>query len=337
MGQYLGIDFHRRRSVIVRMNDAGEVLCWERIDNDPVEIARVVCDGEAGVPVAIEATYGWYWIVDLLLDLGLEVHLAHPSAIVTYERRRVKNDLADATVLADLLRMGRLPEAWVAPPELRQFRELVRLRHKLVEARASLKTQTHSVLAKQGILPEVGLWTGKGSVFLDDLELDDGFDQRVEITRRLIDTHTTEINQLEPLIVERAGTYPAFGAVKTIDGIGDVLGAVFVAEIGDISRFDSPDRLTSWVGLTPRHRESDTTVSRGAITKQGSRLVRWAAIEAVTASHCHPHLKAFRKRLEARRPANVAKVAAARKLIGCVYWAMRDGEVRSLTKHAEAA
>ncbi len=264
----------------------------------------------------------------------MEVHLAHRSAIVTYERRRTKNDLADATVLADLVRMGRLPEAWVAPPQLRQFRELVRFRHKLVEQRASLKTQCHSVLAKQGVLPEVGLWSGKGSVLLDDLVLDDGFAQRVEITRRLIDTHTVEINQLEPVVVERAEVYPAFEAVKTIDGIGDVLGAIFVAEIGDIGCFYSPDRLASWVGLTPRDRESDTTVSRGAITKQGSRLVRWAAIEAVTASHCHPHLRAMRQRIETRRPANVA---AARKLVGWIYWAIRDGEVPSLTKYAEAA
>ncbi len=82
--------------------------------------------------------------------------------------------------------------------------------------------------------------------------------------------------------------------------MGPVLGAVFVAEVGDVHRFASADRLTCWAGLTPRHRESDTTVRRGPITKQGSRLVRWATIEAVSRQRGGTFLQADYRRYAAK-------------------------------------
>ncbi len=93
-----------------------------------------------------------------------------------------------------------------------------------------------------------------------------------------------------------------------------MLAAVFVAEIGDITRFPGPAQLASWAGLTPRHHESDTTVHRGRITKQGSRLVRWAAVEAVQRLPGHTRLGQTRDRVAARRGRNIGVVAAARQL-----------------------
>ena len=87
----------------------------------------------------------------MLEEAGAEVHLAHPLGVQAYSYRRVKNDERDAADLADLLRMGRLPEAWIAPPEIRELREISRYRHQLVKARTSLKDQVHGVLAKLGI------------------------------------------------------------------------------------------------------------------------------------------------------------------------------------------
>jgi transposase len=107
----------------------------------------------------LEATWGWYWAADLLKEAGFRVHLAHPLGVKGFQSRRVKNDDRDATLLADLLRMGSLPEAWVAPPELRELRELVRYRHKLCELRSGLKSQIHAVLGKEGVIPQlVELW-----------------------------------------------------------------------------------------------------------------------------------------------------------------------------------
>jgi hypothetical protein len=95
-----------------------------------------------------------------------------------------------------------------------------------------------------------------------------------------------------------------------IDGVRPVLAGVFVAEIGDVHRFARPEQLCSWAGLTPRHRDSDTKVHRGRITKQGNHLVRWAAVEAVQRLRGPPGR--IRARLADTRGANIAKVAAAR-------------------------
>ena len=132
--QYVGIDFHRRRSVIVRMSAMGERLAVTRVANDPLEISAAMQGAGVAPEVVIEATYGWYWVVDLLQELGATVHLANPKAL-NWGERRVKNDVIDATDLADMLRLNRLPEAWIAPPAWRELRELVRYRAKLVKLR----------------------------------------------------------------------------------------------------------------------------------------------------------------------------------------------------------
>jgi transposase len=136
--QYVGIDLHRRRSVIVRLDQAGNVVGTVRVDNDPVEFALAMAEAGEGPEVALEATYGYYWAADLLKDNGANVHLVHPLGL-HWDSRRVKNDIKDATELAKRLWRDDLPEAWVAPPEVRELRELVRYRAKLVALRTSAK------------------------------------------------------------------------------------------------------------------------------------------------------------------------------------------------------
>ena len=109
--------------------------------------------------------------------------------------------------------------------------------------------------------------------------------------------------------------------------------AIIVAEIGEVTRFSSAAQLCSWAGLTPRHRESDTKVTRGRVTKQGSRLLRWALIEAIQHAPTGSLPGAVKQRIIARRgnkAKNIAKVAAARRLLTLVYYGMRDGQVRCL-------
>jgi transposase len=122
--------------------------------------------------------------------------------------------------------------------------------------------------------------------------------------------------------------------VQALPGIGPILGGIFVVEIGDVTRFGGPTQLTSWAGLTPKHHESDTTVHRGRITKQGSRLVRWAAVEAVQHAGKHTRIGAHRDRVAQRRGRNIGVVAAARELVECIYYALRDGTVKRLTSAA---
>src|SRR3954469_374105 len=195
--QIVGIDLHRRRTVIVRMTEAGEQLGCVRIDNDPLALAVEVAKAGEHPDVVLEATYGWYWAVDVLQELGATVHLAHPSGLNWGQRRR-KDDERDATDLVDMLRLGRLPEAWVAPPAARELRELVRYRAKLVALRSGLKAQVHAVLAKEGVhVPMSDLFGVAGRALLDNCDLGRAYATRVESLRDLIELFDHEIAMLE--------------------------------------------------------------------------------------------------------------------------------------------
>jgi transposase len=328
--QYVGIDFHRRRSVIVRKNSAGEKLSATRVANEPLAIAAVLAEAGPNPEVVIEATYGWYWIVDWLQAQGATVHLANPSGL-NWGTRRVKNDERDAIDLIDMLRLGRLPEAWIAPPPVRELRELVRYRAKLVALRSGLKAQVHAVMAKEGVLPSVVDVFGRaGTAQLDSLQLADAYATRVTSLGNLINAYDVEVAALEAQIRGRLHGHRGYRAIQAINGIGPTMAAILVAEIGDVHRFRSAPALCSWAGLTPKHRESDTTVQRGGVTKQGSRLVRWAVIEGTVRYHGGGKLAADYHKIAERRGKNKATVAIARKVLTLVYYGLRDGEIRCL-------
>ena len=227
--------------------------------------------------------------------------------------------------------MGRLPEAWLAPPAVRELRELVRYRAKLVALRSGLKAQVHAVLAKEGVgVPMSDLFGVAGSRLLDELHLGRAYALRIASLRRLLVAYDQEITMLGREISTALAGDVGYLALQTIPGVGPVLAAVFVAEIGDIHRFAGAPQLCSWAGLTPRHRESDTTVRRGPITKQGPRLVRWAAVEAVQRLPGGSKQAADFHRIADRRGTGIGRVAAASKLLTLVYYGLRDGQVRCL-------
>jgi len=335
--QYVGIDLHRRRSVLVRLSASGERLGVHRVDNAALEFAAVMAEAGDAPMVVIEATYGWYWVVDLLQDLGATVFLANPNAL-NWGERRVKNDVIDATDLAVMLRLGRLPRAWIASPAIRELRELVRYRAKLVQLRSGLKAQVHAVLAKEGVMPKsLDMFCQRGNAQLDALELARNYGLRVESLRSLIAVYDQQIKVLERDIHQHLRHDRGYQAVQAINGIGRTIAAILVAEIGDVSRFPSPAHLCSWVGLTPRHRESDQKTRRGRISKQGSKLLRWALIEGISRYHGGPVLAAQHHTIAKRRGNNKARVATARKVLTLAYYGLRDGEIRCLAAARQAA
>ena len=175
-----------------------------------------------------------------------------------------------------------------------------------------------------------------GSAQLDSLELPDAYFNRIAVLRDLVEAYDREIvfsdRDIHRILDDDAG----YNAVQAIYGVGHVFAAVFVAEIGDVTRFDSPKALCSWAGLTPKHKESDTHVHRGKITKQGHAWCAgppsrpWPATTAGTP---------FRDRFEAiaeRRGKNKANVAIARRVLTLVYYGLRDGEIRCLADQEAA-
>ena len=234
--------------------------------------------------------------------------------------------------------MGRLPEAWIAPPATRELRELVRHRAKLVGLRSHCKAEVHAVLAKCGVqVPMSDLFGPWGTELLDRLELPAPYAARIASLRRLMDDLDFEIDLFAGMVRGRMAREQGYTALQVIPGIGPTLAAVFVAEIGDITRFASAPKLACWAGLTPKHHESDTHVHRGRITKQGSRLVRWAAVESVQILPKTTMVGQIRDQVAARRGRNIGSVAAARRQLELVFYALRDGHVRALESRPRAA
>jgi transposase len=340
--RFVGVDLHLHRSVIAAVDDQGQQLGWVRIDNDPKALVREVRKaGGRGCSVAIEATYGWYWAVDALLAAKFDVHLAHPYGMKALrKRKRVKTDARDSYELATLLRLGSLPEAYISPPELRELRELVRHRRQLVKLSTATKAGVRALLAKHNIrLPARDLDGDKAVALLDDLKLPGTYATRLAAQRRLLMVLADEVAAVDRELARRLKDHPGYRRLLNLTGIGPVLAAVFVAEIGDVSRFPNAAALCCWAGITPRHYESDRTVRRGHISKEGATLVRWAAVEAVQ-RNCEPAIRHVHDAIIARRgktARNTAKVAAGRVMLETIYYVLRDGESRRLTNFVDVA
>jgi transposase len=336
--QVVGMDLHRRRSVLVRMTEDGRKLETVRIENSPAALRSVLARAGKNPRVVIEATYGWYWAVDVLEAAGAEVHLAHPLGVKAFSCRRVKNDERDCADLADLLRLGRLPEAWIAPEPVRALREVTRYRHKLAGQRASCKDQVHAVLAKAGIpVTRSDIFGRGGGIWLDGLPLPQPYAGKIASLRALIAVLDGEIARLEDQAAGMLAGDRGYAAIRQLPGIGPVLGAVIAAEIGDITRFRNPGQLASWAGLTPRHYESGTRVIRGRVSKQGSRMLRWAVVEAIQRAPAGTRPRQVKDAIIARRGPDVrgiAKTAAARIMLTQVFYGMRDGHIRRATSQA---
>ena len=251
---YIGVDLHRKISHVVALDEAGSTILSRRFEHSPDAFRRVFGELEPEpITVAFEATYGWGWFADLLADAGIEAHMAHPLATKAIGAGRVKNDAVDAATLAHLLRTNLLPEAWIAPPEVRELRRLVRLRASLVRIRSRLKCQVHAICADAGIpVPVSDLFGRKGRAALETLALPPHSASRPAAHLRLIDDLAREI-----VAADRAscfGRRPS-PAAPADPGIG-INAATIVAEVWT-SLLGRP--FASWVGLTPTERSSATS------------------------------------------------------------------------------
>ena len=176
-----------------------------------------------------------------------------------------------------------------------------------------------------------------GSAWLDGLVLPAPYAGKVASLRALIGVLDGEIARLEQQAAGMLDGDKGYAAVRELPGIGPVLAAVIVAEIGDITRFGKPGQLCSWAGLTPRHHESDVKVIRGHVSKQGSRMLRWALVEAIRRQPAGSRPRDVKDAIIARRgkeARSIAKTAAARQLLTQVFYVMRDGHARRAARQA---
>jgi transposase len=323
---YIGVDLHRKRSQLAALDEDGELLFNRSVASEPDAFLRVF--GELApqpIEVAFEATIGWGWFADLLADAGVAAHMAHPLATRAIATARVKNDSVDARTLAHLLRTHLLPEAWIAPLEVREARRLVRMRASLVRIRSRLKCQIHALVAEAGIgVSMTDLFGRGGRELLADLRLPTVSARRLEANLRLIDVLSAEVEIARREIASHFRGDPRMARLLPIPGIGPLGAATVIAEVWDVDRFPSPERLTSWAGLTPTERSSADHTRRGHISKQGSRWLRWILVEAATNAVRDRQLGRFAARIARRRGVKIARVALARRLLTLCYYALRD-------------
>ncbi len=310
---YVGIDLHRKSSQLCALDEHGEQLLSRRVVNEPEALLAALAQLPERPAVALEAAFGWEWLADLLESEGIELHLAHPLRTRAIAAARVKTDAVDARTLAELLRARLLPEAYVAPRELRQQRQLLRQRICLTQLRTSLKNRVHALLAREGIQRRhATLFGPAGRAFLAGLPLRPPERARLEQLLRLITVFDTEIAALAAEML-------------------------VIAELGDVGRFASAAKVCSYAGLVPRVRASGQRVRLGAISHQGSPYLRWALVEAAQQASRRPGpLRHRYERIARRRGRNVAKVALARQLLTLCYYGLRDGEIRCLARASSA-
>jgi transposase len=214
-----------------------------------------------------------------------------------------------------LLRADLLPEAWIAPPAVRQLRALLRHRAQLVRLRTLLRNRIHAVLADHGHDRPAGCWSGRGRGWLASLDLPAVSREVVEDDLALIDALQVPIDRLDWEVRQRARSDPRVKVLTQLPGVGPFTALVILAEVGDITRFSSARKLASWAGLTPTVRGSDRTVRHGHISKHGSAWVRWILCEAAQTARRHPDFAASYQAIARRRGKKIATTAIARKLL----------------------
>jgi transposase len=315
MSVYGGIDVHRKRSRVAVIGADGEVLANRNVPSGAGAIPGVIGGLPPGTPAAFEAACGWGWLAGLLEDYGFDPHLVHPLRCKAIASARLKNDKADAAILAHLLRADLLPEAQLAPQAVRRLRALLRHRVQLVRLRTLLRNRVHAVLAGHGHDRPAGCWTGPGRAWLAGPDLPAASREVIGGDLALIDALQVPIDRLDWEIHQQAKAGPRVKALTRLPGAGPFTAPVIVAEIGDVSRFASARKLASWAGLTPTVRGSDRILWHGHISKQGPAWLRRVLCEAAQTAKRHPGFAASHAAIARRRGKKIATTAIARKLL----------------------
>jgi transposase len=264
--------------------------------------------------VAFESAYGWGWLIELLEDYGFDPHMVHPLRCKAIASARLKNDKVDAAILAQLLRADLLPEAWIAPLEVRQLRALLRHRASLVRLGTQLRNRIHAVAADHGYDRTASYWTGPGRGWLAELDLPPVSREIITDCLAFTGALAPQIDRLDGEVRAWAKADPRVKVLTAMPGVGAFTALVMLAEIGDITRFASARKLASWAGLTPTVRGSDLTVRHGHISKQGSAWLRWVLKQAAQTAKRSPEFSATYAAISKRRGKKIATIGSPKLL-----------------------
>ncbi len=321
----VGCDFHPSwQQVAIFDSSMGEIV-ERKLANGNGEAERFYRSLPVPSRIGLESCGNSQWFVELVEQLGHEVWIGDAAQIRASYVRKQKTDKRDAAHILTLLIEGRFPRLWVPDATVRDLRQLLIHRHKLVEIRARVKNGLQHLAMNRGMQKKSRLWSEAGQKAFDALPLEGWAACRREDLQRLRALLDVQIGKLDQAVEAAAYANEQARLLMTQPGVGPVTSLAFVLTLGEVSRFQRGKQVASYLGLIPREHSSGGKQRLGAISKQGNGFARMLLVEA---AHTANRLdEGFRKQYQHRchtKPKGVAKVAAARKLAVRLYWMLRS-------------
>jgi transposase len=332
---HAGLDLSRKKVDVCLLSETGEHLDQLATPPDAESLRRLARRIEEvhaePVCAVVESMTGARLVHDTLEAEGWAVEIADAQKVKGLAPLACKTDKIDSLVLATLSHRDLVPAIWLPDPHIREERELARFRLHLVKHRSMLKHRIHSTLINFGRpCPVTDLFGVEGRGLLERLQVPEPWRGNVAASVVLIDDLDDQIDQINKRLREGHADHPYIPLLMSAPGIGWVLAFTIAAEIGEISRFESPQKLTGYTGLCPRVVQSGDSDRRGPLTKHGPRYLRWALLEATMHALKHPaysqRYQRNKKRLGKQRGAKVAQIDIARRLAHAIWHMLSRGE-----------
>jgi transposase len=332
---HAGLDLSRRKLDICLLSDRGEHLDQLAVapDVDSLRTLARRVDEVHGEPVCavVESMTGARLVHDTLEQQGWSVEIADAQKVKGLAPLACKTDRIDSQVLATLSHRDLVPAIWLPDPRVRSERELARFRLHLVKHKSALKNRVHSTLINFGrACPVTDLFGVKGRELLARLDVPEPWRGNVAASLELIDELEDQIEAVNKRLKEGHADHPYIPLLMSAPGIGWVLAFTIASEIGEISRFPSPEKLTGYTGLCPRVNQSGDSDRRGPLTKHGPTYLRWALLEATMHALKHPaysqRYQRNKRRLGKQRGAKVAQIDIARRLAHAIWHMLTRNE-----------
>jgi transposase len=249
MELYVGIDLHSSNSYLAVIDENGKHVFNKKLPNDAEIIIEALSLYEGAITgIVIESTYNWYWLVDILMAEGYEVHLANPSAIQQYKGLKHVNDRHDAFWLAEMLRLGILPEGYIYPKEQRPIRDLLRKRSHLVSLRTSLLVSLKNIISRNcgHGLKSNDVKKLKENMVSPLLAHNEDLALAGQVSKDSIDFLTGKIWEVETVVLKRIKLQESYANLLTLPGVGKILALTIKLESGPMDRFKEVGNYASY-------------------------------------------------------------------------------------------
>jgi transposase len=322
---WIGCDFHPSFQCIAMVDTESGEYVERKLDHASGEAQRFY-EGLRGkrVVIGMEACGNSGWFERMVADMGHELWLGDAGKIRSLVVRKQKTDRRDAEHVLQLLQQERFPRIWVPSAGMRDSRQLLLHRHKLVQMRTRVKNELQHLALNQGVQQKRKLWTQAGRKQLESLPLQGWTQQRRDDLLKMLDQLEARIGKLDVAVVQEAAQYANPKLLQTQPGVGPITALAFVLTIGPVERFARSKQVTSYLGLIPAEYSSGGRQKLLGISKQGNTFLRTLLVEpGQSAARYDPELKRAYQRLAHRKHRALAKVMVARKLAVRLYWMLR--------------